>query len=555
MTWSKNAKGETPDTNVRVTGTFVRTYRAWDTTSNGKYTQVKRTFIFVDNEEPYVKLVGQATVTISACDPAITGAKSCKPYTDEGARCFDYVGGEMAQKQITKVGNTVVRKVPGTYKVSYRCKDNAKKPNFSEVVSRTVIVKDMGCPKIFIQGANPTVVEANFPFVDAGAYAEDNLDGRINWSSGRIHAVGNTVNTKSLFVQARSCKDIQDQVASANSGSYYITSYNAKKGFFRMKVFCDMNAKPARTYKVNSGEGAAVVPYGSAQGNCGAHGLKMAELPLSGDAAARWTELIARFQANKQKPTNVYLCESDEGLIKDCSTVIPHKAIHWAEYDATKTWGPYLAQSPTRMSQAACIAACETNSACSGWAYRYGDKNHEHYRKCFLLDASHTKYAPKDSKGHFNSGVCKRRAVSHSSATKLALGRAEPGTYHISYHFTDSSGLSESSCGKKAPVRVVKVRDTLAPVISLHLKGKLLKSSNVAANDANPENPAWSASNNPFLSDGYFEAHDVQKALMAEETSQSVSGWVIGAVASAVAGIALLAASRRPTAVATSVPI
>merc|ERR1711881_561687 len=42
---------------------------------------------------------------------------------------------------------------------------------------------------------------------------------------------------------------------------------------------------------------------------------------------------------------------------------------------------------------------------------------------------------------------------------------------------------------------------------------------------------------------------------MAEESTSSVNGWVVGAIASAVAGLALLGYSTRRTAVATSVPV
>ena len=45
--------------------------------------------------------------------------------------------------------------------------------------------------------------------------------------------------------------------------------------------------------------------------------------------------------------------------------------------------------------------------------------------------------------------------------------------------------------------------------------------------------------------------------LMAEETTSSVNGWVLGAIASAVSGLALLGYSLRKQAqpVATSVPV
>ena len=42
---------------------------------------------------------------------------------------------------------------------------------------------------------------------------------------------------------------------------------------------------------------------------------------------------------------------------------------------------------------------------------------------------------------------------------------------------------------------------------------------------------------------------------MAEEAGSSVNAWTLGALASAAAGIALVAQSRRRTEIATSVPV
>jgi hypothetical protein len=98
---------------------------------------------------------------------------------------------------------------------------------------------------------------------------------------------------------------------------------------------------------------------------------------------------------------SVYTFEEE----KDCSEVIPDSAIHWAENRATQSWGPFILKFIG--SQAECIKACEDNADCAGWSYRYGDPTHTNYRKCFLLDGSHTKYAPSQAKGHFHSGVCK----------------------------------------------------------------------------------------------------------------------------------------------------
>jgi len=97
-----------------------------------------------------------------------------------------------------------------------------------------------------------------------------------------------------------------------------------------------------------------------------------------------------------------------------------------------------------------------------------------------------------------------------------AVNVEETGVYVITYTATDAAQNDAAQCDQTAPTRTVTVEDNLKPVISLQYRGQ---------------------------------------QLMAESTS-SVNGWVIGAVASAVSGVALLgyAATRKAT-VATSVPV
>jgi len=127
------------------------------------------------------------------------------------------------------------------------------------------------------------------------------------------------------------------------------------------------------------------------------------------------------------------------------------------------------------------------------------------------------------------------------------------GTYRITYRAQNSVGLwndgmNDAASAKAAGcrgtavryVRTVIVQDTLKPVITLHYKNQKV---------------AWSAGG---------ETSSITKAtntivgakLMAEQTeTTSVNGWVIGAIASAVTGLALLGYSQRKTTVATSVPV
>merc|ERR1712028_277624 len=90
--------------------------------------------------------------------------------------------------------------------------------------------------------------------------------------------------------------------------------------------------------------------------------------------------------------------------------------------------------------------------------------------------------------------------------------------------------------------RTVVVKDTLAPVITLHLKNKLIHQSASADKGIGGQaNAAGVKVGNPYLKDGKF---------MAEESaSASTNGWVLGAAASAVTGLALLGFSQRKSTV------
>merc|ERR1712028_198396 len=126
------------------------------------------------------------------------------------------------------------------------------------------------------------------------------------------------------------------------------------------------------------------------------------------------------------------------------------------------------------------------------------------------------------------------------------------GTYKLTYTANDKSG---NTIGQKKPnvgangkktcpnmyFRTIVVKDTLKPVISLHFGKKTIHKSKATDTGVNRQaNPAANAANNPYF---------------MEESQTSVNGWVMGAIASAVTGVALLGFSMKKTSVATSVPV
>merc|ERR1711881_198320 len=175
---------------------------------------------------------------------------------------------------------------------------------------------------------------------------------------------------------------------------------------------------------------------------------------------------------------------------------------------------------------------------------------------------------------------------------------ATTGTYKIEYRAENTVGLwnDDSNCrgGAISYRRTVVVMDTLRPVITLTYnkdgnadvevaKGTVgnhdgqsdgsgagyLTQAGLGANKGTTKSGYTSATHNgqgapyPGLSaaavdQGNFNPAHANLAAggwMAEESTSSANGWVVGAIASAVAGLAFLGYSTRRTAVATSVPV
>merc|ERR1711943_63802 len=135
------------------------------------------------------------------------------------------------------------------------------------------------------------------------------------------------------------------------------------------------------------------------------------------------------------------------------------------------------------------------------------------------------------------------------------------GNYNIRYRAQNTVGLwnDGASCrgGANEYYRLVKVQDTLRPVITLKYKNVVVaKGTHDTSGVGETTNPKYEADTKSDT-DATLNYKDTGAAhsLMAEETTSSVNGWVLGAIASAVAGLALLGYSTRRTAVATSVPV
>merc|ERR1711968_215953 len=146
---------------------------------------------------------------------------------------------------------------------------------------------------------------------------------------------------------------------------------------------------------------------------------------------------------------------------------------------------------------------------------------------------------------------------------------AQIGTYYITYRAKNTVGLYNDGQNCRGGAieyrRTVTVKDTLRPVITLKYNSVKVAQGDVGVGqdhavdtttDQFDSDTRAYPSDNTYTSQGNFADDSSQHpSLMAEENTSSVNGWVIGAIASAVAGLALLGYSTRRTAVATSVPV
>jgi len=146
------------------------------------------------------------------------------------------------------------------------------------------------------------------------------------------------------------------------------------------------------------------------------------------------------------------------------------------------------------------------------------------------------------------------------------ITRAEVGKFVIQFHAKDKSGNTDqmnhlkktgANCQPAGVFRTVIVRDTLPPVIALTFNKKLIHVSKGGSSSINGQaNPAVSTASKPlnsvplvrnsFPHQSWEKSFTSKNHFMAESTqAANVNAWIVGAAASAVTGVALLAYGMR----------
>jgi hypothetical protein len=481
--------------NARILGDYVRTYTVTDRSAN--VATVTRTYTVVDNSVPTITVVAGGT-NCDGCGVNTYEATRDEEYTDHGATCQDTVDGELSHA-IEVSGEVVNMRIPGTYTIAYNCQDLSG--NAAPEATREVVIQDTTNPELTLIGTSYNYVEAGFPYIDAGATATDTLDGDI---TQYIWTEGNTVDTEMSYYNMGSCekiKEMHDATMAASSSlnnetglqglnnGRYAITVEESGEFKREFVACYFGSR-AYTWKLHIAGDPA----------CGSHYSKES-----------WTDINdmdAVFAAH----------------IKD---------FHWVTQNAIGNLGTFICLMQDNVP-------ARDNLAANPYDFSPGTN-------------SGTRYADGTQTYHVNGTY------------------AEAGKFVIEYHVEDKAGNKATGI-----LRTVVVRDTLPPVITLHLDGKQVHKSNSnqygidhhriggikSASYPGRLNPAgyergsvtspgaYSQFGNPNLGDSY-NSNPRNLNYMAE--AASTNGWLIGAVASAVAGVALLGFSSRQTAV--SVPV
>lgn len=157
----------TGSVNASVVGTYTLTYNVMDSSGNAA-TSVVRTVNVADTGAP--------VITITGANPL--NHEIGTTYIDPGATASDSLDGDLTSSIVTV--NNVNDSVTGTYTVTYDVTDSSSNPAAQKI--RTVNVGDFTAPVITLLGSATVNHEQGTSYTDAGATANDNIDGDLTAS-------------------------------------------------------------------------------------------------------------------------------------------------------------------------------------------------------------------------------------------------------------------------------------------------------------------------------------------------------------------------------------
>jgi hypothetical protein len=503
----------TSNVNDGSNGMYTVKYNAKDSSGN-KADTAKRTVVVTDTKKPEIWLNDNSIIEF-------TPTKALPEPTDPGATCHDQCDiKELAYSQVWD--KTYQPKKLSKQTKTYTCID---KSSNKVQIKRTYVIVDKDAPILKVKGQNTIVLEAtkHSKYNDAGANCHDYHDGALP-----VKITGKSdirVGVPGTYYVVYNCKDKSGNKAPEMRRKIVVKDTICPKITVKGKVIVEIEAgfpykdDGARAFDTLDGDltkkivvkGDDVDTSKSFMARRSCAEIKAA-MPSANDAYYFITTKSTRIKVwcDMRSGITVYPC-------KRCQRVIPYSK----DQGGCAKLGMQMASWKGKKSIRAAIVADFT---------RRGEE--------------HSKYFPVSKKATSNFYMCmlggKKQAhrvsqvVDHSD-----IAHAEQGKYIIQYHVSDKSGNKECKDAK----RTVVVRDTLAPVITLHLNKKLIQQSGSKALGLNDVvNPAGTATGgNPHLR---------SKTMLMAMSSQSTMLWASAAMLSV--GVALLAVSSQAT---TTVPV
>ena len=551
-------------------GTYAINYNAKDS-ANNPADEVTRTINVVDTKKPTIALKGQALEVHYEGNAFVEQGISCQDSCDGtltgtaiDRKWIQCPGDKLALplklgSDDTPMSNSAIKsckfddKVLGDYVRLYRCVDKSGNANW---ITRKYVVQDNTKPVITLQGDTPETYDASrtVEYTDKGATCHDTQqhEGTLSRS---VEVSGEVVNmkkpgtytirydcqddsgnqapfvTRTIVVDDHSCPEIQmlgDQVNYVEAGFPYVdagaTATDDLDGDITSSIVVD---------------GDVVDTAGAFYSRKSCREIKQEYCHLTQTAGRDSTQDNRASMPECTGPnTGMYFVTTHAQGAYTRQSV-------WCDFTTASAYTYYPCSGCDRVvrdgsKQGSCanvgleMATVFSTAAKGKFAAHFFGTTESDMYLCSTNDQANTDV----SVNHWNT----MDAATWAAKTT----RAEAGKYVIEYHVKDASQNKECT----TPKRTVIVRDTLPPVISLHLDKKLIHVSDATqtglsnAQNSAQANRAGDAAYNPNLKD----------MLMAEQSSASTNSWLLAAAASAVTGLALLSfSSKRATPV--TVPV
>jgi len=484
-------------------GSYTVNYSVKDSHNNAA-TPKSRAVNVVDTIKPVLRRVGNENIE----------HVSEQNFVDAGSVCVDSCD-KTGLKTTTKwVGKAFTDKDVGKYVQQYTCTD---KSGNSMSTSRTWTVVDKKAPVISVVGPDSIVLEASTTaeYTDSGATCHDYVDENLSKS---IVISGDLVDyrTPGTYTIKYNCKDLSSNAAAQMT----------RKVVVKDTTCPTVSIKGASNLEIEGG-----FPYtdDGATASDTLDGDLTAKVTTSGDtvntaqAFYAYRSCAQIKQADNAAQSGYYSITTGAATLKRVQV--------YCDMTYGKTY--YACDNCQRV-----VPYKNSDGGCAAHGMKmanFGVLDKAAAKKHFTNDGEEeSKYFPSDALATSNYYLCRPvdGAVNSFIPKHGDIAHAEQGKYIINFHVSDKAGNTE--CLTKH--RTVVVKDTLPPVITLHLGGKMIHKSDATKKGVSGvANPAGEAAANPFF--------------MAESQT-SVNGWIVGAVASAVTGVALLGfAGRKANAV------